>query len=379
VPAEHEVKVALNDLAHAVAEVEGVGVVILAQLGAELGDFFKRLDGIVLHATQQGGEAGLLREVTAGDEAALLLLVLLHGGEVQAGGAELHHLGVFLEKLREVEALAPLVALLVEVDGADAVLHLLEIGRHVDDVIVAAHVAEQANETALAKFHELLGQADAVEVGAVEIVADEGIPRHTGDVFLHQGAATVHEVVDAVGRKQVLQLQAIDAGGVGGFDVEVVVVVIVLVHHTHTEGTGVAEFAVVHALHKQMRHGFEVPGAELRVDAGELRINFLLQLTRVEHAAPVGGVAVLVGERIAFGKTAQLVIRRRQRVAAAKLIKVGDQLIRDGDEVFALGDFVHAGGCVRILRSRLQEGISHHGLRPCDTTPTCRACSPRSI
>ena len=147
----------------------------------------------------------------------------------------------------------------LEVDGAHAVLRLLEIGRHVHDVIVAAHVAEEADEAALGEFHELLGDADFVEVGALEVVADEDVSRHAGDVLLHEGAA-VGEVVDAIGGEQMLEFQTVDARGIGDLHVEVVVVVIVLIDHPDPKGSGITKLAEVHTLHIQVGHCLEIAG-----------------------------------------------------------------------------------------------------------------------
>ena len=62
-------------------------------------------------------------------------------------------------------------------------------------------------------------------------------PGTSGDVFLDEGVA-VDEVVDAVGREDVLQLQAKESGGVGVFDVVVIRVAVEEVGDADAERAG---------------------------------------------------------------------------------------------------------------------------------------------
>lgn len=336
-PPESHFQISLHDSPHTVASVKDIRTMVFAEFAGELGDFVGRLAGIVFHDLEKGGDALMLADVAAGDEAAFFVLILVHGGQVQELAAEPDDGVVFLEELREVDAAAAFVTLLIEVNGADAILDVFEVGGDVDDVVVAAHVAEEAEEAAFAEFDELFGDADSVHIGAIQVVANEDVAGDAGDVLLHQGVA-LGEVVDAVGGEEVLQFQAIDAGGVGGLDVKVVVVVVILVDDADAEGAGVAKLAIVHTLNKKVGHGMEVAGAEEGVDAGEARIQFVLHLPGIQDAGPVGGIAVFVVQGVAFGEAEEVLVRGGQGVMAAKLIEVGFQLVGDGEELFAFGD-----------------------------------------
>lgn len=76
------------------------------------------------------------------DEGAFFELVLADGLRIHMLDAEKYDGVVFLEILRQVEGLFALVALLIEVNGAEPELAALDIGRNVDHVIVGAHVAK---------------------------------------------------------------------------------------------------------------------------------------------------------------------------------------------------------------------------------------------
>jgi hypothetical protein len=81
----------------------------------------------------------------------------------------------------------------------------------------------------------------------VEPAFDEDVARDARDVLLDQGVA-VGDEVQAVGREQVLELEAVDARGVGLLHVEVVLVVVVGIDDPDAEGRRVAEGAEVDAV-----------------------------------------------------------------------------------------------------------------------------------
>ena len=89
-----------------------------------------------------------------------LALVLVGSFGAKVLGAEKREFGVFLKKLREVKIFPAVVTLLVEIHGADAHLPVVKVGRELNHEIVAAHVTEQSDKTALVKFHELFGDPD---------------------------------------------------------------------------------------------------------------------------------------------------------------------------------------------------------------------------
>ena len=152
----------------------------------------------------------LLRLDAAGGLGAFLLSVLHDGRHVEVGTDQFVDRFVVLEKMWAVNLEGRFVGLLVEIDGADAVLHLLEVGGDVDDVVHRAHVAEEAQVAALGEFDEFLGNPDFVQIGAAEVAADEHVSRNAGDVLFDQ-RVLAHEIIDAERGKQMLEFQSVDA------------------------------------------------------------------------------------------------------------------------------------------------------------------------
>ena len=118
----------------------------------------------MLHAIQ--GEVQ-----SATHKRALFALVLVTGFDVDEFCAELDNRKVIFEELWEVEC--PSVALLVEIDRADAILVLFKVWCDLDDVVVGSHVAEQVDEAALVELDEFFGEPDFMQVGAGHVVVDE--------------------------------------------------------------------------------------------------------------------------------------------------------------------------------------------------------------
>ncbi len=83
----------------------------------------------------------------------------------------------------------------------------------------------------------------------LKVIAQENVSRDASDMFLDQGVA-VDEVVDAVGWKDVFELESVDARGVRVFDVEVVGVVVEKVGDADAERLRVPELAVVDPVHE---------------------------------------------------------------------------------------------------------------------------------
>jgi hypothetical protein len=94
--------------------------------------------------------------------------------------------------------------LLVKVNRADSVLDFFEVRCDVDDIIHGAHITEEADKASLAKLHKFFGNPHVIEMRIIEVVPDENIARQSGDVFFDEGVS-VDEVVDTVGRKNMLQ------------------------------------------------------------------------------------------------------------------------------------------------------------------------------
>ena len=156
-------------------------------------------DGIGAHYVEQVFQLRLRQPVAFAQQRTLLIAVLLGALAADVLLRETHVRQVLLVELRQVDAMAPFEALLVEVDAAQAVLHLVEVLDHVNHEVVRAHITQQPCEAALVEFHELLAEPHRVDIAAVvRWVLDEIVPGHTDDMLLHQ-RASVHRVVDAVG------------------------------------------------------------------------------------------------------------------------------------------------------------------------------------
>ncbi len=106
------------------------------------------------------------------------------------------------------------IGLLVKINRTNTVLHFFKVRRDVDDVVYRAHITQQADKAALIELHEFLGNPHIVEGGIHEVVTDEDITGYSRNVFLNE-SVSIDEVVDAVGRKGVLELETKEAGGIG--------------------------------------------------------------------------------------------------------------------------------------------------------------------
>ena len=86
---------------------------------------------------------------------------------------------------------------------------------------------------------------------------DEDVAGQADDVFLDKGRA-VSDEIQTIGREQVFELEAVEAGGVGFFDVKVILIIIVRIDDADAKRRGVAEGAVVDAVHVKVTHHGEV-------------------------------------------------------------------------------------------------------------------------
>ena len=116
------------------------------------------------HDPEQGAEASGFHLGAARHLGVLFVHILVDGFPVQHIEGKAGDRAVRVEAEGEVDVAIALVGLLVEVDGSHPILHLFEVRCDVDDVVDAAHVAEQTDEGALGEFRKLLGDADLVEL-----------------------------------------------------------------------------------------------------------------------------------------------------------------------------------------------------------------------
>ena len=102
---------------------------------------FRGREGVFFHDRKKGAEPDALDLGTTGHLRAFFFYVLRDGLAVEGAEGEAGDFFVGVEVVGEVGLTASLVALLVKVDGPDAVLDFLEVGGDVDDVVDGTHIA----------------------------------------------------------------------------------------------------------------------------------------------------------------------------------------------------------------------------------------------
>ena len=218
---------------------------------------------------------------------------------------------------------------MIEVNGTNAVLYLLEVRRYIDDVIHRAHIAEHPKKATFAKFDKFLGNPDVIEGRVGEVIANEDIARNTCDMFLNQGVA-IDEVVDAVGREDMFQLQAKEAGSIGVFDIIIIRVAVEEVGDADTEWAGVSKLAEVDALNSKVISKAQiVADFEHGVDLGELGSELRHDLGRIHYLQPKSLLAfgVFVGD--GAGEAEEFVVDERYFRKPAVVREIVSEGIRD--------------------------------------------------
>lgn len=163
-----------NHLSHGAAFEEGGIPGGGGQLSLQLEQFFGCGQALVAgHDIQQLHQPETGRGYAKGHHGPFLRLVLFDGIFVKVPEAEFDKGPVLFEELGDIEIFSTLIGLLVEVDGADPVLIIFDIGGDIDDEIVGAHISEETHETAFVKLDEFFGEADLIGLGVVDEVLDE--------------------------------------------------------------------------------------------------------------------------------------------------------------------------------------------------------------
>ena len=280
-------------------------------------------DEVATHDAKQGFEAGVFDFGAASHLRTLFFDVLVDGAAVELFEGEAGDIAIRIEVVGEVNAASGFVGLLIEVDGTNTVLHFLEVGSDIDNIVHAAHIAEKANEASLVEFGKFFGDTHAVEFGLGKVFVLKYVSWNAGNVLLDEGVA-VDEVVDAIGRENVLEFESVDARGIGLFYVEVVRVVVVEIGDADTEGTGVAEVAEVDAIDTKVL--VQATGIstdfELGVNADELGVKGMAQFMGVHDGEPESFASARVIVRDRAIKTCEIVIDRRDLDLAPKAVKV---------------------------------------------------------
>lgn len=208
-------------------------------------------------------------------------------------------------------------------------MHFLEVRRDIDNVIHRAHVAEHTKKATFAEFDKFLGDPDVIEGRVGEVVANEDIARNACDVFLDQGVA-IDEVVDAVGREDVFQLQAKESGSIGVFDIIIIRVAVKEVGDADAEWAGVSKLAEVDALNsKVIGEAQVVADFEHGIDPGELGSELGHNLGRIHYLQPESFLAfgVFVGD--GAGEAEEFVVDERDFRKPAVVREIVSEGIRD--------------------------------------------------
>ena len=219
--------------------------------------------------------------------------------------------------------------MLIEVNGTNAVLHLLEVRRDIDDVIYRAHVTEHTKKATFAEFDKFLGDPDVIEGWVGEVVANKDVTGNARNVFLDQGVA-IDEVVDAVGREDVFQLQAKESGSIGVFDIIIIRVAVEEVGDADAEWAGVSKLAEVDALNsKVIGEAQVVADFEHGIDFGELGSELRHDLGRIHYLQPESLLAfgVFVGD--GAGEAEEFVVDKRDFRKPAVVREIVSEGIRD--------------------------------------------------
>lgn len=227
---------------------------------------------------------------------------------------------------------------MIEVNGTNAILHLLEVRCDIDDVIHCAHITEHTKKATFAEFDKFLGDPDVIEGRVGEVVANKDVTRNARDVFLDQGVA-IDEVVDAVGREDVLQLQAKEAGRIGVFDIIIIRVAVEEVGDADAEWAGVSKFAEVDALDREVIGEAQVVADfEHGIDLGELGSELGHDLGGIHYLQPESFLAfgVFVGD--GAGEAEEFVVDERDFREPAVVREIVSEGIRDRIECFSSRD-----------------------------------------
>jgi hypothetical protein len=118
---------------------------------------------------------------------------LLDGILVQVPEAKLYKGYIFLKELGNVEIFSSFITLLVEIDGPDPVLVVLNVRGDIHDEIIGTHITQETYEAAFIEFYELFGQPDLIGLGIVCKIFDKQVSGYAGNMFFYQGVMVGEE------------------------------------------------------------------------------------------------------------------------------------------------------------------------------------------
>jgi len=293
-----------GQLSHRLAIAETAGAMHAIEFASEGDHMFSGGDFFAAHHSEQGAETAAFDFRAARHLGVFFSDVLVDRFPVQHLEREAGDFPVRMETKREVNVTVSLVRLLVEVDGADAILDFFEVRCDIHDIVHASHIAEQTDEAAFGEFGEFFRDADLVQAGLIEMFAEEDIAWDAGDVFLDQ-RVSADEIVDPVWREDVFQFQAVDPRGVGLFDVKVVRVVVEKVGDSNAKRFGISKVAEIDAIDQKVLVLCGIASDfEFRVDGDQFGAKFGKNVRRIHDGQPQGFAATRVFVGDGTGETA---------------------------------------------------------------------------
>ena len=91
--------------------------------------------------------------------------------------------------------------MLVEINGANAVVNFFKIGGNVHHKIAGVHIAQEPYKTTLIELHKLFAKTNWIEIYVLQIAFNEHIARDSCNVFFDERVAA-REVTNAIRREQ---------------------------------------------------------------------------------------------------------------------------------------------------------------------------------
>ena len=180
-------------------------------------------------------------------------------------------------------------------------------------------------------------------------LVDEDVPGYAGDMLLDQRAA-MGEEIEPVRGKEVLELKAVHAGGVGLLDVEIVVVVVVRIYDSDPERGRVAEGAEIHPVRVKVLHHRHVA---INLDEGVHLLQSLVEGPHfapvVDHRVPERRLSLCVRQRNDLGEAPQALIGDWQVAVPLERAQIAPKAFADREGGFFTG---RRGGLVLEWRQR---------------------------
>ena len=163
---------------------------------------------------------------------------------------------------------------------------------------------------------------------------DENVAGQADDVLLNEGRA-VSDEIQPVGREEVFELEAVDAGGVGFFDVKIILIIVVRIDDADAKRRGVPEGAVVDAVHVKVAHHGEIAvNLEQSVNEFQRLVEFAHLGAVVDDGVPERGCTFVIREWDYLLKSAEAFVSDGEIALAFVATQVAEQIWADGKSRF---------------------------------------------